>query len=186
MTARNRVFRRRDSRSGIAILVLSCFVFAIAYANSSATDAVTDKSFASITIVEKEPSAETVKLVNNIFERAERLTVFYTTESEMGRVGYNLKMARDHARFQVSIRCRGACKFEFQHLRDDLAKALLIRGNCPGPIGSVVDFVDQAGKPVATIFATAEGQCLTLHEKAYFLKDLSFRKKLEALSRVLQ
>jgi hypothetical protein len=180
-----RTHRLRGNAAALAIVSM-CLALLVMPARSTESDPVAHEPPTTRIIVEEAPSLETVRRLDDIFERAGSLTVFYTAESEMGRVGYNQKMARELARFQLSVSCRGSCKVEFAQLRDDLAKGLRIRGTCPGSINAAIDFTDQAGKAIASIIATAEGQCFTLDAQSYFLKELSLRNRLEALSSVMR
>lgn len=133
-------------------------------------------------VLDSHPDPQTRKRILSAFERASRLTVFYTPENEMGRLGFNTQMARDSASFTLSARCRGSCGVSFKNLQDELAKGLRIEGNWPGPVGAVIDLKTESEEFVASVIATAEGQCFTLDGRSYFLSNLSLRKRFEALS----
>lgn len=176
---------RPDRLLSSSALVVTCILASFSSAKA-ATNSAPSTSGVTRTIIDRVPSVETIGLVNKIFERARRLTVYYTPESQMGRLGFDLKMAREMARFEVSISCRGSCGNEFSRFRDSLATGLRIRGDCVGPIGTVIDLRDESGVMITSIAGTSEGQCFTIEGQSYFVEETYIRKELEALTSMLK
>jgi hypothetical protein len=180
-TSARELMRHRASNNWRTFLLIAVqIVSSLAYCRENV------QSAESRVIVEDQASADVIRSLSNIFERGSRLTVYYTSENEMGRLGFDARMARELARFTYSVDCRGNCAVEFRELLKDLSQGRAIRGDCPGPVTTAIDLRDPEGNEVASINATADGQCFELNHRSYFLSSTAIVEKFKGIARVLK
>lgn len=140
-----------------------------------------------IRILEKSPSADTVRAVTEAFRAAHTVVIKYTPLENMGRLGFDRETADSAPKYQYILACHTSCEIEARLLVSSLSHGLLIEGRCPGSFSTVIRPLDSKGELTITISATSGGQCFEMGEKSYFLApEYSLERPLESLRHVLR
>lgn len=121
------------------------------------------------TLIEREPTAATGALFEELINGSAKVEVYFTPVEFMGRVGFSHEMAEQRAKYVLEYRCHAGCGIELQDLRRRLSTGRRLSGNCPRPISTVMHFFNREGSRIESVVVSANGQCFSIRDNAYFL-----------------
>lgn len=137
-------------------------------------------------LVELKPAVATRELVDRLLHDSTSLTIFYTPQRTMGRVGYSRDLLERRSKFDLTIRCGSTCDLELAELSRRLSTARRMTGDCPRPIATIIYFSSNELARFESLYATSNGQCFSIRGQAYFLdKEESLAELIRPLEEVL-
>jgi hypothetical protein len=137
-------------------------------------------------ILDRVPREATKQTMQAMFTNADQIAIWHTAEEHMGRLGFNKERAKELARIQLRVACRGNCALEYRALMEVFSAGLRQRGNCPNPVSTVIELINTETKASSSLSVTSEGQCFELGEQAYFLPAPGISKLVETLTMAMK
>jgi len=120
-------------------------------------------------LLDLQPTPATRALIDGLLHASTSLTILYTPQRAMGRVGYSRDLAERRAKFELTIHCGSTCDLESFAIGRRLSTGRRIAGNCPRPIALVIYFSSKERPRFDSLHATSNGQCFSIRGHAYFL-----------------
>lgn len=121
--------------------------------------------------LEKQPSAEHLRSLEQLFTQAWEIRVRYAPSKSLGRGSVDEQAIEGGWKFATSMRCRQPCRAVATSLYDSLASGLRVDRPCPPRLAAAIGFIDGDGKVITTVYLHESLACYKLKGHSFVIRD---------------